>query len=188
MNGKRIISRKAAMARGLKRYFTGHACCNGHVTERNVSDRHCVDCNRVRQRLPHYRAYHRRYDKTPKGRECVHRKNTSPAGRERMRRYDQSPKGKEKHRRSNNDLKGRERMRRYDQSPKGRERAWRYSNSPKGRGYRLQYQRTEKYQKQHLDRQRLRRLNEALDLAREFPSEQNQTRAARLLAKWNASH
>lgn len=38
------ITRKDAMAAGLKRYFTGKSCKRGHVVERTVSSYGCVDC------------------------------------------------------------------------------------------------------------------------------------------------
>lgn len=38
------ISRKQAIEMGLKRYFTGKPCPKGHVVERMVSGRGCVDC------------------------------------------------------------------------------------------------------------------------------------------------
>lgn len=41
-----IISREAARAAGVKRYFTGVACNHGHVAERLVSSKLCVVCNR----------------------------------------------------------------------------------------------------------------------------------------------
>jgi hypothetical protein len=42
----RIISRAEARALGLKRYFTGEPCKHGHVAERWVSGRVCVECAR----------------------------------------------------------------------------------------------------------------------------------------------
>jgi hypothetical protein len=45
----RIISRKAARARGLRNYFTGEPCKRGHIAERAVSGC-CVECRRVRAR------------------------------------------------------------------------------------------------------------------------------------------
>lgn len=39
-----MISRQDAKAQGLKRYFTGVACANGHVAERRVSDGKCPEC------------------------------------------------------------------------------------------------------------------------------------------------
>jgi hypothetical protein len=44
-----IIPRKDAIARGLKRYFTGKPCKHGHVRERFINTRVCVECNRVFQ-------------------------------------------------------------------------------------------------------------------------------------------
>lgn len=44
MSGPAIISREDARARGLKRYFTGVPCNNGHVTERNVKKGACFMC------------------------------------------------------------------------------------------------------------------------------------------------
>jgi hypothetical protein len=43
-----IISRKEAKILGLKRYFTGKACVNGHITERTVSSEGCMECSRLR--------------------------------------------------------------------------------------------------------------------------------------------
>jgi len=38
------ISRDVAKERGLKRFFTGSECVNGHVADRLVSNGNCVDC------------------------------------------------------------------------------------------------------------------------------------------------
>lgn len=42
------ISRKDAIERNLKRYFTGNPCKYGHVKERIVSSRICVECSRLK--------------------------------------------------------------------------------------------------------------------------------------------
>lgn len=39
-----IISKKEALNKGLKTYFTGKPCKHGHTSERYVSSRCCVDC------------------------------------------------------------------------------------------------------------------------------------------------
>jgi 5-methylcytosine-specific restriction endonuclease McrA len=39
-----IISRDDARAQGLKHYFTGESCRNGHVAERLVSNKLCREC------------------------------------------------------------------------------------------------------------------------------------------------
>ena len=43
-----MISREAALAAGLKRYFTGQPCKRGHVVERWVAAQTCVECSRLR--------------------------------------------------------------------------------------------------------------------------------------------
>lgn len=40
-----LISCKEAMRQGLKRYFTGKECYRGHISERLVSNRGCLQCH-----------------------------------------------------------------------------------------------------------------------------------------------
>ena len=40
-----FISRKQAKEQGLKHYFTGKRCKNGHITLRRVSDYKCIKCD-----------------------------------------------------------------------------------------------------------------------------------------------
>lgn len=42
----KIVSRKEAVLLRLKRYFTGKECKNGHVCERKLSSRTCMQCDR----------------------------------------------------------------------------------------------------------------------------------------------
>src|SRR5690242_13474503 len=44
-----IITREQALAAGLTRYFTGKPCKSGHVCERLVTTRTCVECKGVRE-------------------------------------------------------------------------------------------------------------------------------------------
>ena len=44
------ITRKTATAQRLKRYFTGTPCPRGHVAERLVSGRRCLECSRERDK------------------------------------------------------------------------------------------------------------------------------------------
>lgn len=46
-----LISEKEAIKKGLKRYFTGKLCSNGHIAERQVNSRICCECNKLRQRV-----------------------------------------------------------------------------------------------------------------------------------------
>jgi len=50
------VSRQEAKAKGLKRYFTGIVCRNGHIAERYVCDNVCVDCGREKRKR--YRIAH----------------------------------------------------------------------------------------------------------------------------------
>jgi hypothetical protein len=50
-----VVTRRDAMALGLKRYFTGRACIHGHVAERTVAQRSCLICRRS-----HWRGWYRR--------------------------------------------------------------------------------------------------------------------------------
>jgi hypothetical protein len=48
-----IISRAEAKAAGMTRYFTGKPCPKGHVAERIVSSRACLECDR--EKIAEYR-------------------------------------------------------------------------------------------------------------------------------------
>ncbi len=48
----RTVSREDAVLGGLKWYFTGIPCCNGHVAPRQVVNYTCKECMRVRAALP----------------------------------------------------------------------------------------------------------------------------------------
>lgn len=43
-----IVTREQAIEQGLKRYFTGTPCKYGHTADRNVIDRSCAECGRLR--------------------------------------------------------------------------------------------------------------------------------------------
>ena len=52
-----IIPKETANAAGLKHYFTGHRCENGHVARRYLATDRCVVCELERNQEPHRRAY-----------------------------------------------------------------------------------------------------------------------------------
>lgn len=116
-------TRAEAISRGLKRYFTGTPCCNGHVSARKSYSGHCIQCVRDYENSPAFRERHkdrvRSYNRTPervsaarerarqrlsteegrkKNRESVRRSLTKPSvkakQREAQRRYFKTPKGK----------------------------------------------------------------------------------------------
>ena len=45
-----VISRKDAIEKGLKTYFTGKPCEHGHVTERRVDSKACLECRKERKK------------------------------------------------------------------------------------------------------------------------------------------
>ena len=46
----KIISRKDAKKKGLKRYFTGKPCIRNHVSERGVSGKNCLECSKIHEK------------------------------------------------------------------------------------------------------------------------------------------
>lgn len=99
----RLISRKEALASGLKRYFTGKPCKNGHVAQRKTRNSDCCACRteRARRRMRRWRAEHpgahsaaerRRRAKNPEAVRAVERRRYArdPEGhRARRRRWRQ---------------------------------------------------------------------------------------------------
>lgn len=77
-----IVTRKDAMARGLKRYFTGKPCKHGHVDERKTSGGSCVTCVRESMRK-------RRKNPNLKAREAAYTRSRmmDPGVRQRQREY-----------------------------------------------------------------------------------------------------
>lgn len=59
--GHEVISRSAAKAARLKRYFTGEHCAQGHIAPRFTCDCKCVECHRLKARSPILRARRREY-------------------------------------------------------------------------------------------------------------------------------
>lgn len=43
-----IVTRKTAKKEGLKTYFSGSKCINGHVSERRTDNGNCVECMRIK--------------------------------------------------------------------------------------------------------------------------------------------
>jgi hypothetical protein len=44
-----IVLRKEVKAAGLRHYFTGEPCCNGHVSPRRTANKACLACHRERR-------------------------------------------------------------------------------------------------------------------------------------------
>ena len=79
----KVISRQDALAAGLKRYFTGKPCLEGHVAARYVRCNTCVACQAERNRKPEVKERIREYWQRPEVKE-------------RRREYWQRPEVKER--------------------------------------------------------------------------------------------
>lgn len=80
----KIITRKKAMEKGLKRYFTGKPCKHGHVAERYTVSRHCSICNY---------ASGREYYNSERGKATQRKYKISERGKAKRREYDNSESG-----------------------------------------------------------------------------------------------
>jgi hypothetical protein len=60
-----IRTRAEAKSAGLKRFFTGIPCNHGHVCERWVSTKGCLECLSNRNASPSGRAWYRAHYRTP---------------------------------------------------------------------------------------------------------------------------
>jgi 5-methylcytosine-specific restriction endonuclease McrA len=58
-----IITKAEAKAAGLKRYFTGRPCKNGHIAERYLGGGGCVECIKQHSNTETMRAYQKAYAK-----------------------------------------------------------------------------------------------------------------------------
>jgi 5-methylcytosine-specific restriction endonuclease McrA len=58
-----LISKKEALSKGFKRYFTGVPCKHGHLSERLVSDRNCISCSYIKAALAEKRNPNRKGDR-----------------------------------------------------------------------------------------------------------------------------
>lgn len=68
-----VISRKEAKAAGLKRFFTGKPCKNGHIAEISVSSYVCMECGNARNKAK----YHADLEKSRIDRRKYYSENSS---------------------------------------------------------------------------------------------------------------
>lgn len=65
---RKKVSRQVALEEGLKFYFNGNPCVNGHVDFRLVSNYCCYTCSKARYRAaskrPEFKAVKKRYSRT----------------------------------------------------------------------------------------------------------------------------
>jgi 5-methylcytosine-specific restriction endonuclease McrA len=76
-----IISREDAIAKGLKRYFTGDPCKHGHVTERRCRDHRCMVCYAIEKRSPESKALNVKHHLTRKAKNPGRGRGQKPRDR-----------------------------------------------------------------------------------------------------------
>jgi hypothetical protein len=92
-----IISRAEARAQGLKQYFTGKPCTNGHVAPRRTNNKDCVECCRARsrrnakrygeRRREYRRKYYQKNREEIRRKTALYRENNRELLREKSRDY-----------------------------------------------------------------------------------------------------
>lgn len=111
-----IITRKEALAKGLRRFFSGRPCRRGHIAEQYVSTWRCIECMREDNISDIYRSRRNAKRSTPEGKAARHeeaikrrdidreyrrdRYNNDPEFKERRQisaaTYEKTEKGKQK--------------------------------------------------------------------------------------------
>ena len=87
-----IIGRDEARALGLKHFFTGEPCKHGHVAERDVNSRECMECSRERTRKRRaadpegYREYGRKWRAANKDKRAGHEKRLTKRAAAQLRK------------------------------------------------------------------------------------------------------
>jgi hypothetical protein len=129
----KIITRKEALAQGLKRYFTGKPCKWGHVAERNT-DSDCITCRK---------AYQKAYDQTEKRKAAKKAYTQSGAGKAYMKAYAQSEAGKAVREAYAQSEERKAAKKTYRQSEKGKATSKAYQQSEKHKAHMKVYQHSE---------------------------------------------
>jgi len=107
----KIITKVEAKERGLKHYYTGILCKNGHMDKRYTSNGRCMECNRIIAR-----EYHNNHIEESRERSNLWKKNNKEAVKEyRYKNYWKDPEAAREYasvRRKKNPEKARETDRR----------------------------------------------------------------------------
>lgn len=89
-----IISRKEAIEKGLKVYFTGKPCKYGHVSERRVNDRGCLECGKEHREQK--KEYFKEYYQQNKEQIKESRKEYYQQNKEQIKEYGREYRGQNK--------------------------------------------------------------------------------------------
>jgi 5-methylcytosine-specific restriction endonuclease McrA len=81
-----IITRAQAIERGLKRFYSGFPCCNGHECEQYISGK-CVECQRLSNRRQARLRKSRRYYQKNRAKALERGKRWKAANKEKCREH-----------------------------------------------------------------------------------------------------
>ncbi len=112
-----IITRKEAKAQGLKRYFNGRLCPQGHISEKYVSNGRCVGCSQSNE----LKEYEKNYRKTDKNKEYRNSDEYKEYQKEYSKEYQKSDKSKEYHKEYRKSDEHKETQRKYRKSVEHKE-------------------------------------------------------------------
>lgn len=129
----RAGARQVAKAAGLTRYFTGAPCLHGHIAERSVASKACVECTRIRRETPEQREKARAWFKSHyaenreselvRGRLKEAKPQTKELRKQRRLKNAESLREQSNAWRANNIEKAREYLRKHYENNKGYYRA-----------------------------------------------------------------
>ena len=91
-----FLSRKQAQEKGLKQYFPGTTCKQGHVTPRVTSGGECMECKRIASGKKRDEGYFREYEAKRKETDPNWKINKARVARESYQRHKDDVGAKEK--------------------------------------------------------------------------------------------
>lgn len=90
----KVISRKEAQERGLKRYFTGKPCKRGHVAERQVSNWVCLECDNTEEKRADRAATAKEWRENNRDYKNAYRRLWSKENKDKLKKYRQTTTNK----------------------------------------------------------------------------------------------
>jgi 5-methylcytosine-specific restriction endonuclease McrA len=137
-----LMSRDAATAAGLKRYFTGEPCVHGHVCARLVKGSVCVECSKLRRakNKDRFADYYASYREQHRDKARIHNRAYYAERADEMREYARQ------YRRENlEEVRQRDRDRHHSEARKA-SRVKDYQNN----GHKKKRREKKRYQREHI--------------------------------------
>lgn len=88
------MNRLDAISKGIKYYDTEILCIKGHLSQRRVSNRSCLECERERNNTDKAKISRENWRKSEKGKENIKLRNADPISKAARKKYEESEIGK----------------------------------------------------------------------------------------------